>query len=77
MKYYRVRVMAGHNKNLSTIEYLTFYFRAKDLISATKMARAMPGVKHSRTNCVESAKEITYKEYKAKRTMSAYKRREV
>lgn len=77
MKYYRVRVMAGHNKDFSTTEYLTFHFRAKDLISATKMARAMPGVKHNRSNCVESAKEITYEEYKAARTMSAYERREV
>lgn len=73
MKYYKIRVLAGHVGAGKTRE-LILYIKAPDLIKATEQARRMPMVKHDLGAAIQQAEEITKEEYTEGRQTSAYHR---
>lgn len=75
MNYYRIEVRAAHLAHISEKESLYFYFKARSVMDAIRLARQMPGVKHSRADTVQSVKQITQEEYRIGRQESAYTRR--
>ena len=72
MKYYKVVVTRGHMGSNYDHATMTFYEKAKDMISAMDNARKHGGVKHNRLPA--NAVEITAEEYYANRGSNAYDR---
>lgn len=73
MAYFKISVPRGHVGAYKSAE-ITFYFKAKDMVSALAAARRMPSVKHHAKIGFFLGKEITREEYEEARKVSAYKR---
>lgn len=73
-KYYKVTTYRAHVGRGKTVA-ITFHIAAKDALHASKIAKQMPGVKHSR--CIMSCVPITLEEYMEGRKVSAYHRYEM
>ncbi len=69
LKYFKVSTLLGH-MGAGNSRDITFYIAAKNITTASRMARGMPGVKHSKP--IISAQEISYDEYICGRQVSAY-----
>ena len=61
MKYYKIICQRGHVGTNHTA-YITFYFKARDLLTAVSRAQKMGGVHHSKPPVL--CKEVTEAEYK-------------
>lgn len=75
MSYYEIKCKQGHC-GPKKYNILTFVFEAKDILTAEKKARSVPSVKHTNRHCIISSKLISYEEYKEKRKVSAYHRKD-
>lgn len=73
MAYFKISVPRGHVGAYKSAE-ITFYFKAKDMVSAISAARRMPSVKHHAKIGFYSGKEITREEYEEGRKISAYEK---
>ena len=71
MRYYKVVMPRGH-VGIGHEAYITFYFRAKNLISAMDKAKKMGGVKH--TKMPVNVAEVDESVYLANINESAYVR---
>jgi len=71
MKFYLVMCHRGHCGTGRSTE-IKFAIKASNLIEAMDIAKRMPSVKHTRM--IISGKEISEKEYKDFRQISAYKK---
>ena len=70
MKYYRVYVERGHTGRKHYKLDAMFYIKASNLIEAMDVAKAMPGIKHSK--CPMMAKEISWEEFCEGKGYNAY-----
>ena len=73
-KYYKVSTYRAHQGRGKTVS-ITFYIAAENALHASRIAKNMPGVKHSR--CVMSCVPITLEEFLEGRKISAYHRHEI
>lgn len=71
MRYYKVTMPRGH-VGIDHEAYITFYFKAKNLISAMDKAKKMGGVKH--TKMPLNVTEVDESVYLANINESAYVR---
>lgn len=71
MRYYKAIMPRGH-VGIGHSADITFYFKAKDIISAMNQAKKMGGVKH--TKMPLNMKQITEQEYLEGRKENAYVR---
>lgn len=74
MRYFKVVAKGGH-VGTGRYEPLSFAFAAESILDAMDKARAMPGVKHSDSSAILSAREVTFDEFTKLRRISAYERR--
>lgn len=73
MAYFKISVPRGHVGAYKCAE-ITFYFKARDMMTALAAARRMPSVKHHAKIGFFSGKEITREEYEEARKISAYEK---
>ena len=72
MKYYAITCVRGHQGACNNNALITFYVKAKDIITAAKIAQRMGGIKH--TKMPLSCRQITEEEYIFRIKENAYKR---
>lgn len=71
MAYFKISVPRGHVGAYKCAE-ITFYFKAKDLVTAISLARKMPSVKHHAKIGFFSGEKVSREEYEEARKISAY-----
>lgn len=70
-KYYKVTCHRGHQGRGRSIP-ISFYIAAENVLHASRIAKRMPGVKHSKA--IMSCVPISVDEYMEGRKLSAYHR---
>lgn len=71
MNYYEIKCKLGHS-GTGQFRIITFYIKAKDVVTAIDKAKSMPGVKHHSTSAIVGLKSISEVEYIENRKQSAY-----
>ena len=74
MRYWLVICYVGHCGSDKAPREIGLAIEAKDSVEALLQAKKFPGVKHSRSRYICTAREITREEYIERRKVSAYKK---